>query len=233
MNDRPFLLYTADSSESHSSLQRVVVIAGGDLDPQELCHITSKDYLITADAGVEMLLDHGILPHLAVGDFDTTREDYLTRLQELQITYRTLPSEKDVTDTHFALEEAVRLRPREILLLGALGGARFDHALANLYLLEWLSQYSIPCTMISGRNHIRLLIGPTTIELVKGDFHYVSLLPCSSRVEGITLTGFRYPLNNATLTRGISLGVSNEIVDESGKISIRTGKCFCIQSADF
>lgn len=233
MNDQPTSMSTMESSQSPPSPQRVIVVAGGELEPQELNYITHEDYVITADAGVERLLDHGIHPHLAVGDFDTTRKDYLNRLQELQITYQILPSEKDVTDTHFALEEAVRIQPREIVLLGALGGARFDHALANMYLLEWLSEYSIPCTLIAGRNHIRLLSGPTTIHLVKGDTQYVSLLPCSSQVEGITLTGFRYPLTEATLTRGISLGVSNEIVGESGIISIRSGKCFCIQSADF
>lgn len=232
MNDQPFSLSAIERSKINSAPSRVVVVAGGELDPQELSHIAFDDYIITADAGMQRLIDHGIYPHLAVGDFDTTGEDYLSHLEELQIAFRKLPSEKDVTDTHFALEEAVRLQPREILMLGVLGGARFDHALANLYLLEWLAKFSIPCTLISGRNQIRLLTGPTTITLVKGDAHYVSLLPCSSQVEGITLTGFKYPLTDATLTRGISLGVSNEIVGESGVVSIRSGKCFCIQSAD-
>ncbi|MDQ0418637.1 thiamine pyrophosphokinase [Croceifilum oryzae] len=214
-------------------MKRVVVIAGGEVTAEDLHLIRPDDFLITADAGVEHLLDLGIHPHLAVGDFDTTRQDYLTKLQDLKISYLTLPSEKDLTDTHFALEEAIKLQPSEILLLGALGGSRFDHALANLYLLEWLATTSIPCTLVSGKNQIRYLTGPTTVYVTKGDAQYISLLPCSSQVTGVTLKGFRYPLNDATLTRGGSLGVSNEIAQESGAITIRLGKCFCIQSADF
>ncbi|TCP69761.1 thiamine diphosphokinase [Baia soyae] len=215
-------------------MKRVVVIAGGEVTQEDLHHIRPDDFLITADAGIEPLLDLGMNPHLAVGDFDTAGEEYLSKLEDLQISYRTLPSEKDVTDTHFALEEAIKLQPNEILLLGALGGARFDHALANLYLLEWLATTtSIPCTLVAGKNQICLLIGPTTICVTKGDTRYISLLPCSSQVVGVTLKGFRYPLNDATLTRGLSLGVSNEITQESGEITIHSGKCFCIQSADF
>ncbi|SDY57255.1 thiamine diphosphokinase [Thermoactinomyces sp. DSM 45892] len=213
-------------------MKRVVVIAGGEVSPEDLHLIQSDDFLITADAGVEPLLDLGMRPHLAVGDFDTTKQDYLFQLQDLKIPYRTLPREKDVTDTHFALEEAVKLQPSEILLLGALGGSRFDHALANLYLLEWIATTSIPCTLVSGKNQICLLVGPTTIRVTKGDTGYISLLPCSDQVVGVTLKGFRYPLNDATLIRGVSLGVSNEIAQESGEITIRLGKCFCMQSAD-
>ncbi|SFX51946.1 thiamine pyrophosphokinase [Thermoactinomyces sp. DSM 45891] len=213
-------------------MKRVVVIAGGEVTPEDLHLIRADDFLITADAGVEHLLDRGMRPHLAVGDFDTTKQDYLSQLQELQIPYRTLPCKKDVTDTHFALEEAVKLQPSEILLLGALGGSRFDHALANLYLLEWLATTSISCTLVSGKNQVRCLTGPTTVRLTKGDTQYMSLLPCSDQVVGVTLKGFRYPLNDATLIRGGSLGVSNEIAQESGEITIRLGKCFCIQSAD-
>lgn len=212
---------------------RVIVVAGGEISPVELTLIQPDDWIISADAGVRSLLENGLSPHLAVGDFDTTGEEYLKDLDQQGIRYIRLPAEKNVTDTHFALEEAIRLQPKEIVILGALGGGRFDHALANLYLLEWLHEEGVLATIIHRNNRIQLFEGPIQWTLDKTNHTYVSLLPCSEKVTGITTSGLRYPLQNGTLIRGMSLGVSNELIGESATISVHSGKCFCIQSADF
>ena len=63
-----------------------------------------------------------------------------------------------------------------------------------------------------------------------GDF--ISLIPYTEKVTGITLTGFYYPLEDAELTLGISLGISNELVDEIGIIQIGRGNLLVIESRD-
>ena len=62
----------------------------------------SLDY-IGVDRGIEVLIDQGINPIYAIGDFDSIRDENL--LSNLKI--ERLPTRKDVTDTHAALEYAI------------------------------------------------------------------------------------------------------------------------------
>jgi thiamine pyrophosphokinase len=51
-------------------------------------------------------------------------------------------------------------------------------------------------------------------------------------VMGVTLEGFRYPLNDATLKLGWSLGISNVLEATSGTISVTAGMLLIIRSRD-
>ena len=79
-------------------------------------------YVICADAGYETALKAGVKPDLIVGDFDSAKEPP-AKGQKVKI----LPTEKDVTDTMFAVMKGFGRGFRSFLLLGCLGGARFDH----------------------------------------------------------------------------------------------------------
>ena len=61
---------------------------------------------------------------------------------------------------------------------------------------------------------------------------YLSLLPFTPQVTGITLKGVKYPLENAILNSGISLGISNEIVDDRAEIMFQDGILLGIESRD-
>jgi len=109
-------------------------------------------------------------------------------------------------------------------------GTRFDHSLSNIHLLRKALEAGIPCRIIDERNIIMLTDSGLTVQA--NGFPYVSLLPLSLDVTGITLTSFRYPLEEASLRIGQSLGISNELTGSEGHIRIRTGLLLVIQSRD-
>lgn len=212
---------------------RIVIVAGGSWSGEEANLLRSDDFLIGVDAGTVHLLKVGKVPDLVVGDFDTVSSEMYQQLQEKGIPIRPLPSAKDVTDTHDAVDWALARRPQQILLLGMLGGSRFDHALANLFMLERIEAAGVSGLIQDAHNRIRLHPGDDTVIAVEASpFRYVSLLALSARVEGVTLTGFRYPLQDAVLTRNFPVGISNELVAETGQIHVRSGKLLLIESRD-
>jgi thiamine pyrophosphokinase len=208
-------------------------VAGGDMSTSDLAKIDrEKDFIIAADGGAKKLIDAGIFPHLAVGDFDTTGESFVQDLLFQGIPTQKLPPAKDMTDTQYAIDEGLNQQPDEILILGALGGSRFDHTLANIGLLEWIKEKGSHGVIYNRTNRIQLLKGPTQITLPKSEYRYVSLIPVSRRVKGITTHGLLYSLTNGQLTRGLTLGISNEIKAEQATISIQAGTCLIIESRD-
>jgi thiamine pyrophosphokinase len=115
-----------------------------------------------------------------------------------------------------------------VTIYGGLGH-RFDHTFANIHLL-WRSHMSnIPCEVIDPYNRVRLIDRPISME---GDFPYVSLIPFTQEVTGVTLTGFKYPLNNAVLRWGMTLGISNQLIAAKGRIDLTEGVLLVIESRD-
>lgn len=211
---------------------RVVIVTGGGVDKEDLVGIRPReDFLIGVDGGIAMLLDTGLIPHLAVGDFDSAGQEMYERLLRMGIQTIKLPAEKDVTDTHFAVTEALKRRPGSILLLGAIG-TRLDHTLANLFLLEMMEREGVRGEIRNRHNRIFLLRGGDSRRVSKSRFRYLSLLPLTETVSGVTLTGFRYPLQEAELQRRDSLGVSNELIAEEGLITLRSGLLLIVECRD-
>ncbi|SEN15871.1 thiamine diphosphokinase [Lihuaxuella thermophila] len=215
------------------SKRTAFVVAGGDVDAEDLALIDpERDWVVAADGGALTLLDAGIIPHLVVGDFDTVGEHFAAQLAARGIPIRKLPAAKAETDTHYAAREALRQNPDEVIILGALGGSRFDHTLANLGLLEWLDEQGVQGILYHRSNRIRLVSGPGEAVLAESKFSFVSLIPVTAAAEGITTVGMLYPLRGETLLRGMTRGISNEIVGREGKIIIEKGKCLLVESRD-
>lgn len=210
--------------------KRVVIFSGGDLYPQYIDEIRPTDYVIGADKGALFLIRHGIKPDLAVGDFDSISPQELEHVRaECGNIVECDPVDKDLTDTELAIEMAAREEPGFILLMGGTG-TRMDHTLANVQMLNRALQHQIQCAIMDRNNYITLT--GSKLEVIDRGYKYVSLLPLTPEVTGITLEGFRYPLDNATLKLGESLGISNVLLGERGQISIAGGLLLVIQSND-
>lgn len=218
-------------STFHPPARRAVIYAGGRLGPWALEIAKDGDYLIGADRGAEFLVRHGLAPDLALGDFDSVTE---RQLREIAVRSAALVScdavDKDWTDSELALREALERGYEDIVLVGALG-TRFDHGLANVHLLRQAYERGGRLVLADEHNEIRLCANELELE-ANLRFPYVSLLPLGLEATGITLQGFRYPLRDATLKLGWSLGVSNELVAESGRVSVRDGLLLVIRSRD-
>ncbi|MEZ4869868.1 MAG: thiamine diphosphokinase [Caldilineaceae bacterium] len=190
--------------------------------------LANVDYLIAADGGAHHCLQMNRLPDAVVGDLDSLEEAVVTHLHAEGVHIERHPTEKGQTDLELALEFALRAGAEEILLLGAVGG-RLDQTLANLLILaqrDWPARLLV----IEGNQVAQLApIGKKlTLQAAIGDT--VSALPLSDSVTGITYTGMRYPLENATLRLGSTRGISNEVAVAPATVQITSGHLLIIQT---
>ncbi|MBB3127911.1 thiamine pyrophosphokinase [Paenibacillus rhizosphaerae] len=210
--------------------KRVLIFSGGDLYKQYLKEIRPSDFLIGADRGALFLIENKYKPDLAVGDFDSISPDDLQKVRSVSKQLIDCdPIDKDLTDTELALDLAIKEQPDFILLMGVTG-SRLDHTLSNIQMMNRVLQHHISCALLD-RNNYMTLTG-SSIEVQDRGYKYVSLLPMTPEVTGITLTGFQYPLDNATLKIGESLGISNQLTGSQGTISVEGGLLLVIQSND-
>ncbi|MCR8656829.1 thiamine diphosphokinase [Paenibacillus endoradicis] len=207
-----------------------IICSGGQLGEWALPYINQEHYLIGADRGAQFLLDNGFTPNISIGDFDSvTKEQYHIIQQKSKEILSFDAIDKDYTDTELSFLHAIERGSTEIILLGGLG-TRFDHSLGNIQLLSLALQKDIKACLIDAHNRIQLM--QDSLHVIRDHYHYVSLLPYSEVVTGITLEGFKYPLHDATIKKGESIGVSNELIDSEGTIHISSGQLLVIQSND-
>lgn len=200
-----------------------LVAAGAPVHPSPLVEEAVRDarLFVGADGGSAFFLARGLTPHLVVGDMDSLTPALEGKLQRLGVEILRLPAAKDKTDTHLALEAAFERGVRRVTLLGAMGGERLDHGAANLLLLGSEQFRGREVVVIEGASRAWVTRGKTAVSGAPGDL--LTLLPLTPTVEGITLRGFLYPLADATLHFGDSLGVSNELTEATGEVQIRAG----------
>lgn len=212
--------------------RRAIIFTGGRLGDWAVQQIQAEDILIGADRGALFLVKRGLRPHLSLGDFDSVSVEEKEQIQAHSAEMIDCdPVMKDWTDTEMAYRKAVELGATELVILGALG-TRFDHSLANVHLLHAASDEGISCRVEDEFNRVELAIGGSPVHVRADRFTFVSLLPLSPTVSGIDLMGFQYPLQDATLRLGESLGISNRLVGEEGTVQVREGRLLIISSRD-
>ena len=219
------------------------IICGGSIDYEFAAAFIEKheiDCIIAADKGLQFCYEKKVFPNHILGDYDSIRPEILEWYRsQSDVPVTTYPAEKDDTDTAIALAKALEIGSDRIYLLGALGG-RMDHAVTNIQILKNVLEYvsadeckkSVKGYIVDPQNLICLIDKETNLKREEQFGKYVSLLPFTDTVEGITLEGFKYPLNGYTMIKGESIGVSNEIVAEEAKITLLRGILLMIQSKD-
>ena len=212
--------------------KRVIIAAGGRLGQWAAELIRPKDMLIGADRGALFLVQHGFCPDIAVGDFDSVTPEEREAVRSASGRFVSCdPVLKDDTDTELAFRLALELEPDDIRIIGALG-TRFDHSLANVHLLVQALERGVACRLVDEFNVIRLTDGRMTVDDPEGRYPYVSLLPLTPEVTGLTLRGFQYPLTNHAIRMGRTLTMSNALAEPQGTVEIASGLLLVIQSRD-
>ena len=212
----------------------IVLICGGEIEDSFALSFLDRikpEYIIGIDRGLEFCYKYNIVPQYILGDFDSISPEVLRYYESRYIPLERYKPEKDATDTRIGLELALKLKSRKIFLLGATGG-RLDHFMANLKsLLSPLEQGCQPW-ILDSQNAITLLDRGTKITKDQQFVKYISFFSMGDRVEGVTLKGFKYPLEDYTLLNSEEIGVSNELEDETGEITFRSGVVLMIMSKD-
>ena len=238
-----------------------IIVSGGDIQSDFALYFLKKNIekagrenirLIAADRGLEFFLDYLILPDVVIGDFDSLSEDgkNFLEMQNEDIPYGgmlewnlqkgegkvvevvRLRPEKDDSDTQSAMNYAIQNGAKEIVILGVTGN-RVDHLMANFGLLILAQKQDTEVALADRYNYMKLIPSGTILKKAEQFGKYVSFFPLGGDVTGLTLEGFKYPLDKYHLTTADSgLTVSNEISEEYAKVTYESGTLLMIMSRD-
>ena len=214
-----------------------LIISGGTIDTDFALDLLKKekyDHIIGVDGALKFCKEQNIVPTRIVGDFDTLDPEILTWYQtHTQIEIRQFNPVKDATDTQIAIELAMELGSRKITLIGGTG-TRLDHVLGNIQSLYLALEKGVDCEILDEHNRIRLIQGEYRIKRAEQYGKYVSLIPFTTDVNGVTLEGLKYPVQDQhfTVQGSGGFGVSNEIAADEARISLKQGIFIMIESKD-
>jgi thiamine pyrophosphokinase len=188
------------------------------------------DLVIAADGGARHATGLGRTIDLWVGDGDSLGASGLEALRAAGVPIELAPVDKDESDTELAIVAAVGAGASRLTVLGALGGERVDHGLANVWLLAHEALAGREACLLDERARIRLLTsGRHDLGGRIGDL--VSLFPFGGDAEGLTTTGLRYPLADEPLRSGPARGLSNVRVRPDAGVSVRIGRVLVVEIA--
>lgn len=210
-----------------SPISRLLIFASGSISLKTLLQITPTDFIIGVDHAAYWLIQNKIKPDFAIGDFDSVTPKELEIIKSNSKNILTFPTDKDFTDLELAVNKAITLHPKSVEIYGSLG-TRLDHSLVSIQLLEKLLKNNIPSAIIDNNNKCLICNSKAVIKKDK-NYQYLSILPVS-KIIVISISGCKYPLSRAKITRSLSLCVSNEIVSGSATITIHRGLALVIQS---
>jgi len=221
---------------------RAIIVADGDRPSRAALDATWPGWdagvgiVVAADGGAAAARALGLTVDVLVGDADSIAPAESERLAAAGVAVEAAEVDKDETDTELALHAALRRGATEITVLGAFGGGRLDHALANIALLAHPSLAERSIELLDGRTRVRLLVAPgpdggaATLALDGRGGDLVSLLPASGDVEGVMTSGLRYPLVDEPLPLGPARGVSNVRLAAAARVTLRRGRLLVVES---
>jgi thiamine pyrophosphokinase len=210
---------------------QVVIVASGELAEGDAAWLDTADEVIAADGGVTVLDRIGQRPDRIVGDVDSADPSLVERLAAAGTGVERHAPDKEASDTELAVTAAVDGGATTIVILGATGGARLDHELANLLLLADPALADVEVTIARGPTVVRAVHGGREVRLRGGEGDLVTLLPVGD-VHGVTTAGLHWPLDGATLRVGRSRGLSNVVERTPASVSLESGTLLVVETAN-
>lgn len=206
-----------------------VVVAAGELEAEDSGWLARADLVVAADGGAASIDRLGRHVDRLVGDLDSVDPSLVDRLNGAGTIVDRHPVDKEASDAELAIEAAIDAGATEIVVLGAFGGPRLDHELANVLLLADADLAGRDLRLRRGPASVRSLRGPGQLDLPGAVGDLVTLLPVHGDAEGVTTAGLRWTLDGAMLRLGRSRGLSNEIVDEPASVRLDAGTLLIIE----
>ncbi len=180
--------------------------------------------------GLELISD---ADKVALEGFDAIGEARKGFCLSRQVSVLRFPSEKDESDMELAIAVAEEHGCDTLLLYGALA-ARLDHTLANLQLMVGCARRGLHVFGIGNDFAVAVLDGSGSEklgfrsfdpnELDAGSYgRFVSLFAYGGAARGVCEQGLKYLLKDAEVPDDVSLGLSNEFIGRSVRISVSEG----------
>lgn len=191
---------------------------------KELIDDFEPDFILCADGGYDHASAAGIVPDMLIGDLDS-----ITLPNDPAIETLIFPSEKDDTDTGICLQTALDQGYKDIMIIGGLGG-RLDHTISNIQLITGKCHLA-DRIIIKDKCNSCTALNNSSITLPRIENQYVSVFPMTD-CRGVYESGVKYPLDNAHLPIGSTIGTSNEITEDIGTFSVNDGIMLVITSEE-
>ena len=221
-------------------MKRCVIITGyiegsiRSICPELFDSTESKPLILCADGGYRLAAKEGLVPHVIIGDFDTF-DGMETDVPEADQIIR-VPVEKDDTDTMLCIKYGLEHGYDSFLIVGGLGG-RLDHTFANLQSLAFLASFGKDVVMKDEETCV-MIKSPGVHKLHRGStaeggclpYRRFSLFAWSPTVEGLSIGGAKYELENGKLENTFPLGVSNEFIKTDVELSFQSGMMLVIMN---
>ena len=204
-------------------MKRCVIVGGADISNYDRINaqLKSDDFVVFCDSGLKHMEKLSAEPSLIVGDFDSHENP------NLDVETIVLPCEKDDTDTVFAVKEAIKRGYADFHLIGVVG-ARLDHTLGNVYILEYLHEKGLNGIIID--DYSELCMVGSEGKYINDSFAFFSLINITGRAKGIKIENAKYPLDNGEITPEYQYGVSNEVIKgKTAKVTVSDGKLLLVK----
>lgn len=200
----------------------VIAVGGPRAGCQEVPARVGGDWpVVAADSGADLAVAVGLTPTVIVGDLDSISPHALEWAEATGIPVERADRDKDQTDLELAIAVARRSRElRELVVIGG-GGGRLDHLLANLAVLCGPATEELEVEAWFGTTQVRVIRRSARLSVPRGST--VSLLAWHGDALGVTTSGLRWPLTDGLLRAGVALGTSNEAVEPTVEVSLRSG----------
>jgi thiamine pyrophosphokinase len=201
----------------------VVVVASGDGPDLTLPPAAS---VVVADGGLLRARSLGLDVDVVVGDLDSATPEAIAAAEAAGARVVRYPQAKDATDLELALDEAVALGGRRVLVVASAGG-RLDHLLGSVLLLAAERYAALELDALVGDALVHVVRGERTMHGVPGEL--LTLIPLGGAATGVTTDGLEYPLRGETLAPGTTRGVSNVFLGREARVTLERGVLLAIR----
>lgn len=207
-----------------------IFLNGSPDSPDLLRRVAGRaDLVVAADGGARYALEAGVVPDLVVGDMDSLGEGLAREVESRGASLERHPVRKDKMDGHlavFAARERGRQRPTSSAPWGRLGAL-----FAVTHILLAAERIGLRSTVVADWG--RMFVIEAGSRAVEGDPQdSVSIFPLSGPAADVTLEGMEYPLENATLEPGDTLGFHNELIGNEARVSVGNGALLVVQETE-
>ena len=212
-------------------MRAAIFLNGSPDSPGLIRHVAElADLVVAADGGARYALEAGVVPDLIVGDMDSLGDDLAREIERHGATLERHPVRKDKMDGHLAVLAARERGATAADLLCAVGG-RPGALFAVPHILLAAERIGLRSTVVADQG--RMILVEAGSRMVEGEQQdSVSIFPLSGPAAGVTLEGMEYPLENATLDPGDTLGFHNELIGTQARVSVREGALLIVHETE-
>jgi len=195
-------------------------------------YVDEADYIICADGGSRHVRKFGLKPDVIIGDLDSSLDPDIKFFKEIGVVFEKHPVEKDKTDMEICIEKAHE-QSTDVIILGATGG-RADHYIANVLMISNFVDLGMEILIADEYNEIRVLSDKykKEVEITGTKSEFISLIPLTETVVGVSTVGLKYELTKRDLTFGSTFSISNNLNGKKATVSFEKGKMLLVKSKD-